>query len=252
MLVTVVVICVFPLLESLSAIHPAPTPQPVAIPVKLAATPQSSSSLPRQTAAAIPYKSSKTVAMALPKPLPSPPKTPVIQLPPKPSPIPLKTVDITPQPTVQPDTTVLLPQHQPIADTIQQQAETTVLDTIDATSEDGNRATAPSLLVTSDEALPDGKALKHPPVILTQVSPRYPEYSRRLNMEGFVILRFIVDINGRVMDPVIHESSPAGHFDNAALRAIRQWRFSPGRDDDGTPLPCRLQIRIEFKLENSH
>ena len=250
MLVTIVVICVFPLLESLTAIHPAPTPQPVAFPVKLATTTTQPSFAPsQQTKPATSPKSMKMDAMTLPKPLPPPPQTPVIQLPPKPLPAPVKTVDIPPQPTVQPSQTI--PPPQPINENITQQTETTAIETTATATEDGNRTAAPSLLVDSDGELPDGKSLKFSPVFLHHPMPTYPEYARRRGINGFVILQFIVDINGRVVEPSVQQANPQGYFETAAIRAIKQWRFSPGRNDKGTPVPCRLQMRIDFILKDS-
>ncbi len=250
MLVTIVVICVFPLLESLTAIHPAPTPQPVAFPVKLATTTTQPSFAPsQQSKPATSPKSLKMAAMTLPKPLPPPPQTPVIQLPPKPLPAPVKTVDIPPQPTVQPSQTI--PPPQPINENISQQAENTALETTATATDDGNRTAAPSLLVDSAGELPDGKSLKFSPVFLHHPMPTYPEYARRRGINGFVILQFIVDINGRVVEPSVQQANPQGYFETAAIRAIKQWRFSPGRNDKGTPVPCRLQMRIDFILKDS-
>ncbi|MBO7532458.1 MAG: TonB family protein [Victivallales bacterium] len=244
MLVTIVVICVFPLLESLSPIHPAPTPQPVAFPVKLATTTTQPFSTPQyQSKPTTPPRSMKMAAMTLPKPLTPPPQTPIVTLPPKPLPVPVKTVDITPQPTVQP---------QPINEPIPQQAETSALETTASATENGNRTNAPSLVEESDGTLPDGKSLKFPPNFLNHPAPTYPEYARRRGIEGFVILHFIVDINGRVVEPSVLQANPQGYFETAALRTIKQWRFSPGRNDNGTPVPCRLQMRIDFILKDSN
>ncbi|MCR5381489.1 MAG: TonB family protein [Lentisphaeria bacterium] len=249
MLVTIVVICVFPLLESLTAIHPAPTPQPVAFPVKLATTTTQPSFAPsQQTKPATSPKSMKMAAMTLPKPLPPPPQTPVIQLPPKPLPAPVKTVDIPPQPVVQPNT--IIPPAQPINENITQQTETTAIETATTATEDGNRTAEPSLPADSDGALPDGKSLKYPPHFQFTVLPAYPEYARRRGIEGFVILQFTVDINGRVVEPSVHQANPQGYFETAALRAIKQWRFYPGRNDKRTPVSCRLQIRLDFILKD--
>lgn len=252
MLVTIVVICVFPLLESLSAIHPAPMPQPVAVAVKLASTTTQPSFAPsQQSKPTTTPKSAKMATVALPKPLLPPPKTPVIQLPPKPLSPPKKTVDVTPQPTVAPNIPVLPPQPQPITEPISQQPATSALETTATATEDGNRMATPSLLVDSDGELPDGKSLKFSPVFLHHPMPAYPEYARRRGINGFVILQFIVDINGRVVEPSVQQANPQGYFETAAIRAIKQWRFSPGRNDKGTPVRCRLQMRIDFILKDS-
>ena len=250
-LVTAAVICVFPLMEKLAAVRPAPTTLPAAIPVKLAAPPRPSISQQHPSKAIQPQKSTKLAAMALPKPLLPPPQTPVVQLPPKPLPSPVKTVDITPQPMVQPNKTIPPIQPQAITEPVLQQSETTELETTASSTEDSNRTVAPSLVEDSDGALPDGKSLKFSPIFTKHIMPTYPEYARRRGLEGFVILQFIVDINGRVVEPSVQQANPQGYFETAAIRAIKQWRFSPGRNDKGTPVPCRLQMRIDFRLKNS-
>ncbi len=251
-LVTAIVICVFPLLESLAAVQPAQKTLPAAVPVKIASVnPQPSMSLPSHAKPTTSPKSMKMAAMALPKPLLPPPKTPVVQLPPKSLPSPVKPVDIPPQPSVQPNVTIPPVQPQPIAEIIPQHTEATPLETTASTATDANSTTESSLLGTDDGALPDGKSLKIPPIFMKHILPTYPEYARRRGLEGFVILQFIVDINGRVVEPSVQEANPQGYFETAAIRAIKQWRFSPGRNDKGTPVPCRLQMRIDFRLKNS-
>ncbi|MBR4370543.1 MAG: TonB family protein, partial [Victivallales bacterium] len=164
---------------------------------------------------------------------------------------PKKTVDVTPQPAVAPNIPVLPPQPQPITEPIPQQPATSALETTDTTTADGDHTAAPSLIENSDGVLPDGKSLKFPPIFLTYPTPTYPEYARRRGINGFVILQFIVDIKGRVVEPSVHQANPQGYFETAAIRAIKQWRFSPGRNDKGTPVPYRLQMRIDFILKDS-
>jgi protein TonB len=55
--------------------------------------------------------------------------------------------------------------------------------------------------------------------------PEYPELPRQANMEGTVVLKVLVDREGRVEEVLLERSSPM--FDDAAITAIRQWRFSP-------------------------
>ena len=98
--------------------------------------------------------------------------------------------------------------------------------------------------------IPDGNTAAQPPVPLKRVSPVYPERSRRLNQEGFALVHFIIDERGLVSSPQVQQSSPEGHFEKAVLNAIRQWRFSPARDDKGNAIRCSLQLRIDFKLKD--
>jgi protein TonB len=77
---------------------------------------------------------------------------------------------------------------------------------------------------------------------------RYPETARRAGVQGRVIVQFVVDEEGRVVDPVIL----AGRhplLDKEALRVIREVRFTPGRQR-GTPVKVRMSIPITFVLED--
>ncbi len=72
--------------------------------------------------------------------------------------------------------------------------------------------------------------------------PSYPPYSRRNNQTGTVVVRFTVDENGRVTSASVHKSSGWPLLDNAALGAVRTWKFPPGG------VMTRLQP-FPFKLE---
>lgn len=74
----------------------------------------------------------------------------------------------------------------------------------------------------------------------------YPELARRAGIEGRVSVRFIVDEQGNVVDPEIIVGAGAG-LDEAALNAIQQVSFRPGRQR-GRPVPVRFTIQIRFEL----
>ena len=61
---------------------------------------------------------------------------------------------------------------------------------------------------------------------------------------GFVRLKFLVDESGRVIDPKV-DSSTDPALETAALNAIRQWRFEPGRRD-GKAVPWHVSQQIQF------
>ncbi len=65
-------------------------------------------------------------------------------------------------------------------------------------------------------------------VSLTEgVPPIYPSQSRRLGEEGTVVLDVTVGTDGRVQHIAIHSSSGHDRLDQAALRAVRKWRWQP-------------------------
>lgn len=90
-------------------------------------------------------------------------------------------------------------------------------------------------------------AVVHPPVVLSRVMPTYPPLARARGLEGRVILTAVVDQQGRV-EAAITVTQSMSLLDAAAVEALRQWRFEPGRDRDGTPVRVRIEIPFRFQL----
>ena len=81
-----------------------------------------------------------------------------------------------------------------------------------------------------------------------QQSVEYPEAARRAGVEGRVIVQFVVDERGRVVDPVVVRS-PSPLLSDAALDAVRQARFRPG-SDAGEAVKVRFALPITFRLRD--
>ena len=92
-----------------------------------------------------------------------------------------------------------------------------------------------------------GAAVYQAPVLLSSTIPNYPERARRLGIEGQVVLRFIVDQSGMV-EGDIQVVSSIPMLDQAAIYAVRQWRFSPGRDRNGNPVRVLVSVPMQFTL----
>jgi periplasmic protein TonB len=85
------------------------------------------------------------------------------------------------------------------------------------------------------------------PVLLSRIVPNYPEGARSRGIEGVVVLQFIVDQRGRVEGDIeVVASLPM--LDQAAIEAVRQWRFVPGRDRDGNPIRVVVRVPLKFML----
>jgi len=88
---------------------------------------------------------------------------------------------------------------------------------------------------------------------VTRVSSPAPEYPRRairLGVEGSVRLEFDVDTDGSVLDPYVVESSPAGVFDRAAIKAVRKFLYEPPSYNGTSVKVNNVQIDLTFKLAN--
>lgn len=90
--------------------------------------------------------------------------------------------------------------------------------------------------------------IDHPLIPIAQVPPMYPMLARRRGIEGWVRVRFIVNENGRVSDIKIIESRPEKVFNNAVLRCVSAWRFTPGTVE-GEPVKTWVVTTVRFELE---
>lgn len=82
------------------------------------------------------------------------------------------------------------------------------------------------------------------PVPVHRAKPEFPVEARRNRANGVVVVEFVVDEAGSVGAPRV-VSSTHMIFDNAALEAIRDWRFNPG-EKDGQVVPIRMRVPFVF------
>ncbi|MBI2364220.1 MAG: energy transducer TonB [Deltaproteobacteria bacterium] len=80
--------------------------------------------------------------------------------------------------------------------------------------------------------------------------PRYPESARRDGKEGRVLLRVLVNEEGRSASVEVNRSSGIEALDQAAVEAIKRWRFSPARLGD-RPVESWVRIPIDFRLTDA-
>ena len=86
-----------------------------------------------------------------------------------------------------------------------------------------------------------------PPSLVRRVEPRYPAEARRQELAGLVVVEAILDRHGRV-EPGLRVLRSIPTLDEEALAAVRQWRFRPARDRDGSPVRVILEVPIRFVL----
>lgn len=84
-------------------------------------------------------------------------------------------------------------------------------------------------------------------VLLKGASARYPTAAMRARQEGWVLVSFTVDTDGRTTDIKVIESQPRRVFDRAAEDAVGRYRFTPAMKN-GVAVSTTKQQRIEFKL----
>lgn len=87
------------------------------------------------------------------------------------------------------------------------------------------------------------------PRILNKVEPTYPEDARQDGFTGSVGVKIEVMENGRTGDVQLQRSSGRSSLDEAALAAVRKWRFVPAEEvDTGRAVRCYTTVSVLFKL----
>jgi protein TonB len=81
--------------------------------------------------------------------------------------------------------------------------------------------------------------------MLKSVQPVYPARALAGKIEGWVELAFTVTEKGVVKDVSVRAASNPGMFDDAAIKAVSQWRYQPFLRD-GKPSPVHSSVRIRF------
>lgn len=79
-----------------------------------------------------------------------------------------------------------------------------------------------------------------------QPAPAYPQAMKREGVSGVVVVEFIVDTDGRVIDAFAIESLYSG-FNDAAVAGVRQWKFRAGIRG-GHKVNTRMRVPIHFRL----
>jgi protein TonB len=86
-----------------------------------------------------------------------------------------------------------------------------------------------------------------PPVVLDRVEPDYPESARRARLQGTVILEATITTSGEVQQVrVLKSVNPL--LDEAAVRAVRVWRYRPATLN-GRAVPVYLTVTVRFGID---
>jgi protein TonB len=89
-----------------------------------------------------------------------------------------------------------------------------------------------------------------PAKIISREPPRYPSRALKNDVEGWVQVGFFIAKDGKPVDVTVIASEPKNTFDEAALKSVKKWRFSPARNQS-TGLPVRsssISTKVQFRL----
>ena len=98
-------------------------------------------------------------------------------------------------------------------------------------------------------------------VVIAEIQPRikggikalydklkYPAVAREVGIQGRVVIQFVVNKKGEIVDPVVVRD-PGGGLAEEALRALKEIEFYPGLQR-GRPVNARFALPVVFKLKN--
>jgi protein TonB len=114
-------------------------------------------------------------------------------------------------------------------------------------------STAPAITqaATPPAAAPAAPAIRTGAVIQAGAhcaKPDYPSASRRMEEEGTVTLKFLIGVDGKVIQADIEKTSGFTRLDEAARNALSKCQFRPGTVD-GKPEQSWASIKYTWRLE---
>lgn len=111
-------------------------------------------------------------------------------------------------------------------------------------------APAPPPVVVPPRPVPSGPVraggLLHQPVRTHYVAPVYPSIAQSARVEGLVQIEAIIGTDGVIQQARVTSGSPL--LSDAALSAVRQWRYSPTTLNN-QPVAVIMTVVVKFTLQ---
>ncbi len=86
------------------------------------------------------------------------------------------------------------------------------------------------------------------PVLVTKVIPKYPAEAKKEKITGEVVLEITIGVDGAVLDAKAVKS-PDKNLSDAAVEAVKQWKYTPARTKEGKAVEVRATVTMNFKLK---
>lgn len=82
-----------------------------------------------------------------------------------------------------------------------------------------------------------------------RISPLYPRSARMRKIEGWVRVRFDISKKGTVTNIKILGATPPRVFENAAVSAVRKWKYKPKKENNQYVVQQNIEIQLDFELK---
>ena len=182
-----------------------------------------------------------------PQPQSEPPKPEPVVEPAKPEPKPEPVAEKAPEPKAKKISTKKTAQKSKPVEETQPAAPLPDPSPAQTAAASGPSGAAGPMVHIGGFAAYDVDAVDQRPSIARRVLPEYPQKARRMNVQGKVFVRLVVDTAGHPKECRIHQADPAGYFEDAALTAARKTRFIPGKVK-GRPVNTVVLVPFVFAL----
>jgi protein TonB len=100
----------------------------------------------------------------------------------------------------------------------------------------------------ADSPSAEGEVVLARPLYRDNPVPVYPALARRRQWQGTVVLEVLVKADGLVAELSVEQGSGHRVLDEAALAAVRNWRFTPGRQGR-QPVAMKVLVPVRFGLQ---
>jgi protein TonB len=85
---------------------------------------------------------------------------------------------------------------------------------------------------------------------MVRVQPMYPPAAANQRIEGWVELKFTISTTGSVKSPRVLRAYPSDIFNQAALQAIKKWKYKPRVEAGEKVETTGVAVRLKFELDD--
>jgi protein TonB len=168
-------------------------------------------------------------------------------------------VEIIPEPERIPEPKLVIRKPEPVQKVVEPEPVPQPVEPVPtaeaapAVTAEPNAAPVSAPVVAQQEPLvvEEVKEVIEPPkfgaAYLHNPAPKYPSLSRRIGEEGRVLLRVLVAASGAAESVEIETGSGSSRLDQAAVDAVKKWRFIPAKRDK-EPISAFVIVPIQFTL----
>ena len=86
------------------------------------------------------------------------------------------------------------------------------------------------------------------PEPITRVEPKYPIQAARDGREGWAILSFVINEDGKVEDVIVKESSGSKDITKASIKSVKKWRYKPAMENGKAIQQCVNTVQLDFRM----